>query len=221
MYIHSQEIEKRIIEELDNIVFYNGKTIDEILPIQDKLLIATSISNSLPDTLPDMIRKYHKVFNDVKYYEYNECIDIRNVYKHLLEEVLLLGIKLMIPIEVMYSNCISIISNLSKNNIDTEPIFKEQTLHQLSKLSLIVMSIAYLEGFQDSLFDAILITNNSLYDKICQNHDQLLDTIEKCKKAGIKVRTRDLGNNKFVVIKDSGKIIKPVGYKEPTFDHLI
>ena len=90
MYLSKQDIEVRIFEALDDIVFYNGKRLDELLPVEERALICASIMEVLPPTLPDIIKKYHK---DRKL---EDNVNVENVYFHLLEEVIELGFELCI-----------------------------------------------------------------------------------------------------------------------------
>ncbi len=60
MYLTKEQIEARIFEALDDTVFYNGKRLDEILPIEERALICVNIMENLPPTMPDIITKYHK-----------------------------------------------------------------------------------------------------------------------------------------------------------------
>jgi len=223
MYINKEEIEKRILEELDKIVFYNGKKINEILPLEERLLLVTSINNTLPYSLPDLVNKYYQTIDG-----YN-VFTSKSLYFHLLEEVLELGIELSVPIEDIYAKTISRVSQLfreqglkkcsSFQDIESK---NEKIVGQLSKTSVLLSFLTNTLNISDILYDAILEVDKSLYTKICQSIDEVKETVKICKESNIDVTTKDLGNNKFVIIRnDSNKIVKPVGYKKPTFINLI
>lgn len=214
MYLSKEQIEVKIFEALDDTIFYNGKRLDEILPIEERALICVNIMENLPPTLPDIITKYHKDITTLD----GDNINTNTLYKHLLEEVLELGMRLNIPINNSYFIILNMLSELyKKENI----VDRELLISQLSKVSIIIGEIADIAHLDEILYDAILITRDSLNNKICSLEEVKQTIEEKGLSNSPSIRTKNLGNDKYLIIdEDTGKSIKPVGFKPPDFKHL-
>ena len=214
MYLTKEQIEIRILEALDDTIFYNGKRLDEILPIEERALICVNIMENLPSTMPDLIKKYHKDRN------LEEDISIYQVYFHLLEEVIELGFELSVKDSDIYKRFLdNLVKGIQQYKI--KPRSKEGIINELADVSIIVGSIAEYVNMGELLYDAILIVRDSNDTKIC-NLEEVQQTIKKRNLSNSSsIRTKNLGNDKYLIIdEEAGKSIKPVGYKPPNFKHL-
>ena len=209
MYLPKSQIEVKVFEAINDTIFYNGKNIDEVLPIEERALICVNVMESLPPTMPDLIRTYHK---DRKL---GDDVEIEKVYYHLLEEVIELGFELNISRIDIYEQFA-----IRLNNIPYKSNSRESLINELADVSTIVGSIAEYVKMGDILYDAILIVKESNDSKIC-NLEQVEQTVKENNLSNSSVRTKELGNNKYLMVdEDTGKSIKPVGYKPPNFKHL-
>ena len=213
MYLTKEQIETRILETFDKIVFYNGRRLDEVLPVEERLLLVTSIMENLPPSIPDVIDKYHKDRN------LKEITPLKKIYYHLLEEVIELGVELGISAIDIYLGFSTRFQKI-QNIIDKEPITKENLLKELADVTTIVASISDFVGMRDLLFDAVLDVRDSNDTKLC-TLEEIEQTIKEKNLPVDTTRTHSLGNNKFIIIDEStGKTIKPIGYKKPDLSHL-
>lgn len=213
MYLTKEQIEKTILETFDKVVFYNGKRLDEVLGVNERLLLVTSISNALPSPLPDLIDEYHKVR------KLKENISVENVYYHLLEEVIKLGEQLHISFTDMYMGFTSRFRKVQTEELENKT--KETLINELADVATIVGSIADYVDMGELLYDAILIVNESNNTKLC-TLDQVKETIkEKGLSNNPNIRTHDLGNDQYLIVDEElGKSIKPVSFKKANFKHL-
>ncbi len=217
MYLTKEQIEARIFEALDDTVFYNGKRLDEILPIEERALICVNIMENLPPTMPDIITKYHKD-RDLE-----NNVPLFDIYYHLLEEVIELGIELTLSTENIYMNFLTkyreMIERFETNKLNSPS--KEGLANELADVTTIVGSIAKYVNMDELLYDAILIVRDSNDSKIC-SLEEVKQTIEvKGLSNSPSIRTKNLGNDKYLIIdENTGKSIKPVGFKPPDFKHL-
>lgn len=212
MYLSKEQIERRILETFDKIVCYNGKRLDEVLPVEERLLICTSIMQNLPPTMPDIITKYHK---DRKL---KENISLKDIYFHLLEEVMELGQELGLGNATIYEGLLNRFVKIYKRK--SKSTTKEGLLNELSDVSIIIGSISDYVNMNHLLFDGILEVVRSNDSKIC-NLEQVKETIKEKGLSESSIRTHDLGNNKFIMIdEDTGKTVKPISYRPPNFKHL-
>lgn len=213
MYLTKEQIEVRLYELLDDIIFPNGTSLDERLAVEEKLQLVTSITRNLPDTMPDIVTKYHKD-RKLKY-----SLPVEKVYFHLLEEVIELGKSLGLKDCTIHDNFIARLIEVFKQNTLNN---KEEQLHELSDISLIVGSIAdYLE-LGELLYDGILEVMRSNDTKIC-SIEQVKETIQELGLSNNKnVVTKPLGSGKYLITDEKlGKSIKPVSYRKPDFKHLL
>lgn len=214
MYLSKEQIEVKIFEALDDTIFYNGRRLDELLPIEERALICVNIMENLPPTMPDIITKYHKE-RDLE-----ENVSVYNVYFHLLEEVIELGFELGIRDSNIYQN---FLDNFVKvfQQYKTKHKSKENLINELADVTTIIGSIAKYVNMDELLYDAILIVRDSNDSKICSLEEVKQTIQEQGLSNSPSIRNRKLGNDKYLIIdEDTGKSIKPVGFKPPNFSHL-
>jgi hypothetical protein len=212
MYLTKEQIEVRILEALDDTIFYNGKRLDEILPVEERALICVNIVENLPNTMPDLIKKYHKD-RDLK-----ENVSLKSIYFHLLEEVFELGLELNISTREVYIGFFERFTEILKRKDKNST--KEGLINELADVSTVIGSIAEYVNMGELLYDAILIVRDSNDTKIC-SLEEVKQTIKEKGLSNSSVRTKNLGNDKYLMIDEvTGKSVKPVGYKPPDFKHL-
>lgn len=215
MYLTSEQIETRILETFDKIVFYNGRRLDEVLPVEERLLLVTSIMENFPPTMPDLIEKYHKDR------ELRSNVPLSKVYFHLLEEVIELGKELGYTYNSIYGEFTTrLVDKRDEDNLNPIRPTKENLLKELADVATIVGSISDYVNMRELLFDAVLLVHESNDTKLC-SIEEVEQTIKEKDLPISTTRTHSLGNNKFIIIDETtGKTIKPIGYKKPDLSHL-
>ena len=213
MYLSKEQIEVKIFEALDDTIFYNGRRLDELLPIEERALICVNIMENLPPTMPDIITKYH---NDRKL---EENLSLNDIYFHLLEEVIELGMELNIDTNTIYEKFFNRFVEIGRR--EQKLTTKEGLVNELADVTIIIGSIAKYVNMDEILYDAILIVRDSNNSKICSLEEVKQTIEEKGLSHSSSIRTKNLGNDKYLIIdEDTGKSIKPVGFKPPDFKHL-
>lgn len=214
MYLTKEELEVRILEALDDVVFYNGKRLDEILPVEERAQICVDIINNLPMTMPDLITKYHNDRGG------DSTFNLKKVYYHLFEEMVELGLELGINDDEIYKGFLdSYIYTINKSK--NKPTTKENLLRELADVTLIVGHIAKLVNMDDILFDGILSVLRSLNTKLCKSLDEVRETVKEQNLSYSTITTIELGNGKYLMIdSETGKSIKPVSFEPPDFKHI-
>ena len=170
MYLSKEQIEVKIFEALDDTVFYNGRRLDELLPIEERALVCVNIMENLPPTIPDIITKYH---NDRKL---EENVNVNDVYFHLLEEVIELGIELNVNTNTIYEKFFNRFVEIGRR--EQKLTTKEGLANELADVVTIVGSIAKYVNMDEILYDAILIVRDSNDSKIC-SLEEVKQTIEE------------------------------------------
>lgn len=212
MYLSKEQIEVKIFEALDDTIFYNGRRLDELLPIEERVLICVNIMENLPPTMPDIITKYHKDRN------LEENLSLKDIYLHLIEEVIELGFELGLELHTLYSGVITRFAHIQKTQ---KTLSKENLINELADVTTIIGSIAKYVNMDELLYDAILIVRDSNDSKICSLEEVKQTIEEKGLSNSPSIRTKNLGNDKYIIIdEETGKTIKPVGFKPPNFKHL-